>query len=119
MMQLVFGMFGRGPLASKDKRYFFAVGQKSFEAGTSANHFSTVVPIADTNGEIVDTGGRNSLIAAGPGGWYAERPASPCAAGLSDHVRFRGCNDLSSSPDKDVYQLLQPRFPVRRIYSKS
>lgn len=41
-------------MASKDKRYIFAVGQKSFETGTSSNHFSTVVPIADASGDIID-----------------------------------------------------------------
>lgn len=99
-------------MASKDKRYFFAVGQKSFEAGASANHFSTVVPIADVNGEIVDD--RPSEFPNRGRAWWMLRgearvthapPGCLIMSGIEDAM------DLSSSPDKDIYQLLQPTLP--------
>ncbi|WP_417719582.1 hypothetical protein [Salipiger sp.] len=99
-------------MASKDKRYFFAVGQKSFEAGASANHFSTVVPIADVNGEIIDD--RQAEFPNRGRAWWMLRgearvthapPGCLIMSGIEDAM------DLSSSPDKDIYQLLQPTLP--------
>ena len=99
-------------MASKDKRYFFAVGQKSFEAGANANHFSTVVPIADVNGEIIDD--RQSEFPNRGRAWWMLRgearvshapPGCLIISGIEDSI------DLSSSPDKDIYQLLQPTLP--------
>lgn len=99
-------------MASKDKRYFFAVGQKSFEAGASANHFSTVVPIADVNGEIIDD--RHAEFPNRGRAWWMLRgearvthapPGCLIMSGIEDAM------DLSSSPDKDIYQLLQPTLP--------
>ena len=99
-------------MASKDKRYFFAVGQKSFEAGTSANHFSTVVPIADAGGDIIDD--RQSEFPNRGRAWWMLRgearvthapPGCLIMSGVEDSM------DLSSSPDKDIYQLLQPTLP--------
>ncbi len=99
-------------MASKDRRYFFAVGQKSFEAGASATHFSTVVPIADTSGEIIDD--RQSEFPNRGRAWWMLRgearvtnapPGCLIMSGIEDSM------DLSSSPDKDIYQLLQPTLP--------
>lgn len=99
-------------MASKDKRYFFAVGQKSFESGASANHFSTVVPIADTNGEIISN--RQSEFPNRGRTWWMLRgearvthapPGCLIMSGIEDAI------ELSSSPDKDIYQLLQPTLP--------
>jgi hypothetical protein len=99
-------------LASKDRRYFFAVGQKSFEAGASANHFSTVVPLADVNGEIIND--RQAEFPNRGRAWWMLRgdarvthapPGCLILAGIEDAM------DLSSSPEKDIYQLLQPTPP--------
>lgn len=99
-------------MASKEKRYFFAVGQRSFEAGASANHFSTVVPIADTSGEVIDN--RQSEFPNRGRAWWMQRgearvtyapPGCLIMSGIEDAI------DLSSSPDKDIYQLLQPTLP--------
>ncbi|HEY8594849.1 MAG TPA: hypothetical protein VIL84_06370 [Devosiaceae bacterium] len=99
-------------MAFKEKRYFFAVGQKSFEAGSSANHFSTVVPIADASGEIVND--RQAEFPNRGRAWWMLRgearvtyapPGCLIMAGIEDAI------DLSSSPDKDIYQLLQPTLP--------
>lgn len=99
-------------MAQTGKRYFFAVGQKSFEAGTSSNHFSTVVPIADTSGDIIED--RVSEFPNRGRAWWMLRgearvthapPGCLIISGIEDAV------DLSSSPDKDIYQLLQPALP--------
>jgi len=99
-------------LASKEKRYFFAVGQRSFEAGASANHFSTVVPIADTSGEVIDN--RQSEFPNRGRAWWMQRgearvthapPGCLIMSGIEDAI------DLSSSSDKDIFQLLQPTLP--------
>ena len=99
-------------MASKDKRYFFAVGQESFETGPSTNHFSSVVPIADTSGEIIDD--RQSEFPNRGRAWWMLRgearithapPGCLIMSGVED------ARDLSSSPDKDNYQLLQPTLP--------
>lgn len=99
-------------MASTDRRYFFAVGQKSFEAGASANHFSTVVPIADTSGEIIYD--RQSEFPNRGRAWWMLRgearvthapPGCLIMSGIEDAM------DLSSSLDKDIHQLLQPTLP--------
>jgi hypothetical protein len=99
-------------LASKEKRYFFAVGQRSFEAGASANHFSTVIPIADTNGETI--GDRQMEFPNRGRAWWMQRgeakvthapPGCLIMSGIEDAI------DPSSSPDKEIYQLLQPTLP--------
>ncbi|QPM90122.1 coiled-coil domain-containing protein [Pseudooceanicola algae] len=99
-------------MASKDKRYFFSVGQKSFEAGTGPNHFSTVVPIADVNGEIIGdrlvefpNRGRVWWMLRGEARVTHAPPGCLIMSGIEDSM------DLSSSPEKDVYQLLQPTLP--------
>jgi hypothetical protein len=103
---------GSRRLASKEKRYFFAVGQRSFEAGASANHFSTVVPIADASGEVIDN--RQSEFPNRGRAWWMLRgearvthapPGCLIMSGIEDAI------DLSSSSDKDIYQLLQPTLP--------
>lgn len=103
---------GTRPLAIKEKRYFFAVGQKSFETGASSNHFSTVVPIADVNGEIIDdrqmefpNRGRAWWMLRGEARVTHAPPGCLIMSGIEDAV------DLSSAPDKDIYQLLQPALP--------
>jgi len=53
-------------LADTNERYFFAVGQKSFESG--ANHFSTVMPIANEKGEIF-VHRRSDFLHRGPTWW--------------------------------------------------
>lgn len=99
-------------MASTDKRYFFAVGQKSFEAGANANHFSTVVPVADMSGVIIED--RASDFPNRGRAWWMLRgearvtnapPGCLILSGVEDAM------DRSSSPDKDIYQLLQPTLP--------
>ena len=99
-------------MASKEIRYLFAVGQRSFEAGSNANHFSTVVPIADTSGEVIYD--RQSEFPNRGRAWWMQRgearvthapPGCLIMSGIEDAI------DLSSSSDKDIYQLLQPTLP--------
>ena len=97
-------------MESKDKRYFFAVGQRSFEAG--ANFFSTVVPIADTDGELITepmlefpNRGRAWWMLRGEARVMHAPPGCLIMSGIEDAM------DLSASPDKDIYQLLQPSLP--------
>ena len=97
-------------MASKDRRYFFAVGQRSFEAGN--NFFSTVVPIADSGGDVIDdprsefpNRGRAWWLLRGDARVNHAPPGCLIMSGIEDAM------DLSSSPDKDVYQLLQPTLP--------
>lgn len=97
---------------SKGKRYFFAVGQKSFQAGENANHFSTVVPIADTAGEIIrdrqvefPNRGRVWWMLRGEARVTHAPPGCLLVSGIEDAM------DVSSAPDKDIYQLLQPALP--------
>ena len=99
-------------MESKDKRYFFAVGQRSFEAGASGNFFSTVVPIADADGELVaepmlefPNRGRVWWMLRGEARVMHAPPGCLIMSGIEDAV------DLSASPDKDIYQLLQPTLP--------
>lgn len=99
-------------MESKDKRYFFAVGQKSFEAGASANHFSTVVPIADASGEIIAD--RLSEFPNRGRAWWmlrGEARVTHAPPGCLIMSGVQNAKDLSSSPDKDIYQLLQPTLP--------
>ncbi len=99
-------------MASNDKRYFFAVGQKSFEAGASANHFSTVVPIADTSGDVIND--RQSEFPNRGRAWWmvrGEARVTHAPPGCLIMSGIEGAMDLSSSPDKDIYQLLQPTLP--------
>ncbi|EPY00975.1 hypothetical protein [Magnetospirillum fulvum] len=99
-------------MAFKDKRYFFAVGQKSFEAGANANHFSTVVPIAASNGEVIDD--RKATFPNRGRVWWMLRGevrvthAPPGCLILSG---IEASMDSSYSPDRDIYQLLQPTLP--------
>lgn len=100
-------------MASKNKRYFFAVGQRSFEAVASANHFSTVIPIADTSGQIIED--RKSEFPNRGRAWWMLRgetrithapPGCLIMSGIEDSM-----DHLSTKPDKDIYQLLQPTLP--------
>ena len=99
-------------MASKDKRFFFAVGQTSFEAGASANHFSTVVPIADTSGKIIDDR-RSEFPNRGRAWWMlrGEARVTHAPPGCLIMSGIEDASDLSSAPDKDIYQLLQPTLP--------
>jgi hypothetical protein len=97
-------------LVSKDRRYFFAVGQRGFEVGP--NFFSTVVPIAEFGGSIVDepqvefpSRGRAWWMVKGEARVAHAPPGCLIISGIEDAM------DLSSSPDKDLYQLLQPTLP--------
>lgn len=99
-------------MAYRDRRYFFAVGQRSFEAGASTNHFSTVVPVADTSGEIIHdrqfefpNRGRAWWMLRGEARVTHAPPGCLIMSGIEDAM------DPSSSPDKDIYQLLQPTLP--------
>jgi hypothetical protein len=99
-------------LAHEEKRYFFAIGQKSFEAGASANHFSTVVPIADAYGEVVSN--RQSEFPNRGRAWWmvrGEARVTHAPPGCLIMSGIENAMDLSSSPDKDIYQLLQPALP--------
>lgn len=99
-------------MASKDKRFFFAVGQKSFEAGESTNYFSTVIPIADTNGEIIND--RLSEFPNRGRAWWMLRGEARITQAPPGCLVMSGIEDAlnqSSSPDRDIYQLLQPRLP--------
>ena len=94
----------------KYKRYFFAVGQRSFQAG--ANFFSTVVPIADTDGHLVaepmlefPNRGRAWWMLRGEARVMHAPPGCLIMSGIEDAM------DLSASPDKDIYQLLHPSLP--------
>lgn len=94
----------------KDKRYFFAVGQRSFQAGP--NFFSTVVPIADADGDLVaeptlefPNRGRAWWMLRGEARVMHAPPGCLIMSGIED------ATDLSASPDKDIYQLLHPGLP--------
>ena len=99
-------------MASKDRRYFFAVGQKSFEAGASANHFSTVVPIADVNGETIDD--RHAEFPNRGRAWWMQRGEARVTHAPPGCLILSGIEDAlepSSLPERDNYQLLQPTLP--------
>lgn len=97
-------------MESTNKRYFFAVGQRSFE--DRGNHFSTVVPVADTNGNVVVD--RQTEFPDRGRVWWM-----PCGEARVTHAP-PGCLVMSgienamtqlSSRDWDLYQLLHPTLP--------
>ncbi len=99
-------------MADKDRRYFFAVGQKSFEAGTSKNYFSTVVPIADASGEIIDD--RQTEFPNRGRAWWMLRGEARVTHAPPGCLIMSGIRDaakLPSSSEDDHYQLLQPKLP--------
>lgn len=97
-------------MASTEKRYFFAVGQKSFDSGT--NQFSTVVPIANSDGIIID-----DPLSEFPNrgrAWWMLRSDARVTHAPPGCILISGIEhavDASSAPDKDIYQLLQPTLP--------
>ena len=100
-------------VASKDNRYIFAVGQRSFEF--RGNFFSTVVPIADTHGQLV-TEPVLDFPNRGRAWWMprGEARVTHAPPGCLIISRIEDAIDLSASPDKDIYQLMQPSLPEVR-----
>jgi len=102
-------------LTPKDKRYFFAVGQKSFESGP--NHFSSVIPVADTSGAIVDD--RQAEFPNRGRVWWMQRGEARVTRAPPGCLIMSGIEDASdpsylSDPEKDLYQILQPTLPSPR-----
>ena len=103
-------------MADINKRYFFAVGQKSFLSTDNQTLLSTVVPIADEKGEIVDE--RQSEFPNRGLGWRMLRgnasvthpPPGCLIVSAIQYSMFR----YSSESDKDIYQLRQLILPSQK-----
>ena len=100
-------------MASIDQRYLFAVGQRNFEI--NENSFSTLIPIATLDGEIIDNRrvefpnrGRVWWMVRGEQRLTHAPPGCLLVAGIEDAL------ELSAEPNKDHYQSLQPTFPRQK-----
>ena len=87
-------------------------GKGASRPGASANHFSTVVPIADTSGKIIDNR-RAEFPNRGRAWWMlrGEARVTHAPPGCLIMSGIEDASDSSSAPDKDIYQLLQPTLP--------
>lgn len=97
-------------MESLDQKYFFAVGQRSFESG--GRFFSSLVPVATLDGDpIVDpridfpNRGRVWWMVRGDLRVTSAPPGCLLIAGIEHAV------ELSTAQNKDQYQLLDPSLP--------
>lgn len=101
-------------MADLDHRYVFAVGQKSFEL--DGNAFSTLVPIATIDGEVIEGNKRHAEFPNRGRVWWMVRgdsrvteapPGTLLVAFIEPAVRPAGAD-----PTKDDYQVKQPTVPT-------
>ncbi len=93
-----------------DHKYFFAIGQRSFEIND--RFFSTLIPIADSYGKLIDNPradfpnrGRVWWMVRGDSRVTYAPPGCLVLAGIEHAIEF------SNDPNKDRYQSLQPILP--------
>lgn len=97
-------------MVSIEQKYFFAVGQQSFES--NGRHFSTLIPIATLDGEVIDDP-RRSFPNRGRV-WWMVRGDSRVAYAPPGCLLLAGIEDaleVSIDSNKDRYQSLQPVLP--------
>lgn len=97
-------------MVSVEQKYFFAVGQQSFES--NGRHFSTLIPIATLDGEVIDdprrsfpNRGRVWCMVRGDSRVAYAPPGCLLLAGIEDAL------EVSIDSNKDRYQSLQPVLP--------